>query len=200
MDRGKDVFEQKAIQGIAKSLGANVEMAFKDAKRSKTQYDKALISKDYSEVRFYALEFDRTPDVLCSGFFAPKRDFKNLTLQDSFDYSRLMDQCSFSIIPTDSGGAAVFCWLNNPASEAMIRSLHALDQSARPHAILRFALAVFENICLCPSWWDNLDPKAKDWANKRIMMGVFENNIDYVEDGVKVINWAQTNTHCNFAL
>lgn len=202
LDRGKSLQVQKAIQDHAKWMGTGIDLGLKDLQRSKMRYDKVLLSRDYSDVRYYAIELDRTPDILCSGFFSPERDFKNAELQNLADMNALMDQCGFSIIPTIAGGTAVFCWLQSPVVETFVQSLDSLDVAAKPHAVVRFAITVFENICLRPGWWEGLDMQGKEWVSKRLMMGVSEehNTQDYSEDGFKIVNWAVTNTRCNYAM
>ena len=195
LDKGRSLSEQVDLQETLNNAKASFESGFKEIQTYKTAYDSALQRSDFSEVRFYVVRFDCIPDLLCNGATQPQYDFQGTLLQDLLTFGTLPDHISFSLIPIDSGGAAVFSWLGeNKTSEKLVRSLASLSDDLLPHAIVRFTFEYFENIFASPSWWDGLAETAKQALLLRQTSGVFLQWRDrpsdcLCEDGLRVVSW-----------
>ena len=162
LDKGRSISEQMEIKETLDAWKASFESGLKEIRQYKIVYDRALQRSDFSEVQYYVVRFDCITDFLCSGATYPEYDFQGTLLQDLHTFGTLPDHISFSLIPTDSGGAAVFSWLGeNRTSEKLVQSLSLLSDDLLPHAIVRFALEYLENIFASPDWWDGLTESTK---------------------------------------
>ena len=65
----------------------------------------------YSESSFYVVSFGEIPDVMCSWATFITQDFHGNEIQSLHELEKAVDQITFSLIATDSGGAAVFNWV-----------------------------------------------------------------------------------------
>src|SRR6185503_2227946 len=127
-DKGRDVATQKLMQRDLDYWEEGVSAGAKEIEHYRQNYEKGLVASDYSDEHYYIVELDQTPDFMCSGTSQPEYDFEGNLLQDLADTSRLLDHITFSLIATDTGGAAVFSWYGeNKSSDRLIKSLHSLS-------------------------------------------------------------------------
>jgi SEC-C motif-containing protein len=195
LDKGRSASEQKNLQETLDAFKSSFDNDFREIQLYKTAYDRALQRSDFSEVRYYVVRFDCIPDVLCSGAMHPQFEFQGTLLQDLRTYGTLPDHLSFSLITTDTGGAAVFSWLGeNRASEKFVKSLASLSNDLLPHTILRFTFEHFENIFVSPDWWEGLAETAKQALLFRQMTITMPQRMtrdsNYLsDDGLRVISW-----------
>jgi SEC-C motif len=196
-DRGKSIENQIRYQEYIKQYSIGVKAGFSDVEHHKRIYDDKLIHRDYSDVSFYTIIFDRVPDFMCSSAFILEMDFDGKILQTTKDYLRLnipLAQCTFSLIGTDTGGAAVFSWLGeNPHGVKLIQSLDSKSDDAIIHAVLRFTFEYFENVAISPTWWEKLSESEKSILKQRATSGVAFNKLrpvtSLMDDGLRVIDW-----------
>ena len=66
----------------------------------------SILKKDYMQTRFYAIEFDRVPDILCSGTICVAFDLHGNTIQDLTSTGQL-DILTYSLLPFKSGNGGV---------------------------------------------------------------------------------------------
>jgi hypothetical protein len=195
LDKGRSISEQIDIKETLDAWKASLDSSFKEIQHYKTAYDRALQRSDFSEVRYYVVRFDCIPDLLCSGAMYPQYDFQGTLLQDLRTFGTLPDHISFSLIPTDNGGAAVFSWLGeNRTSEKLVKSLSLLSDELLPHAIVRFTFEYFENIFASPDWWDGLTESSKQALLLRQTSGMVlrwrERPSDCLcDDGQRIVSW-----------
>lgn len=200
LDRGRPITEQVSLQHYLKRYGAGVEAGLRDAEYHKAIYDKVLLSGDYSDAQYYVVFFSNTPDIMCSAAKFPTHDFNGNLLQDLGQLSKTLDQITFSIIATDTGGAAVFNWVgHSDPCERLVRSLDSLSDDDIPHAIVRFAFEYFENVYFSPTWWEGLEGEAKKKLQLRTSMAVDVNIARdrdcLVDDGLKPVSWGVESRH-----
>ena len=159
----------------------------------KDVYDLSLRNADFSDVYYYVVRFDNIPDFLCSAPHMPDYDFTGKALQDVYDMSIIVDHIMFSLIATESGGAAVFSWVGkNSASEQFVNSLNTFSDHELPHAIVRFTFEYFENVFASPIRWEGLDVDEQQMLLQRQSSGLpsFPHVEDcLVDDGLRAVNW-----------
>jgi hypothetical protein len=201
-DRGQPFEMQFALQRLLNAIQKGFEQGAEDAETIKAFYDRALLAKDFSDVRYYVVRFKEVPDVLaCSGNF-PTFDFAGNRLQTLIELNKLPDHVTFSIIATDTGGAAIFSWLGEPPySERLANSLHELPDVEFGDAIVRFAFEHCENIYMSPIWWDTLDEEAKRALRQRMTnaadVTVERKHSCLLHDGYDYVKWTPTERETN---
>jgi hypothetical protein len=198
LNRGKSIQEQVAIQQTLAAFSMGADQGLQEIEQLKTILDKALLSNQYSIIDYYVLQFDQTPDVLCSGVTNPVYDFGGNLLQDLGNLDKDMEDMMFSAIPTSVGGAVVFGWLNDSnACKRLIQTLDSLTDTELSHAVLRFLFQNIENMCINPKWWNglaetdrqNLLSRLHDSGSTRIP----ERPEQLMDDGIRIVNWGNVN-------
>lgn len=157
----------------------------------KRQYDRALIHKDYSNLYYYVIRINTTPEIMCSGTITPHFDFQGKILQDPNLPYVTQEHITFSIIPTDnSGGAIVFSWIGDgQVGHKLVRSFISLEADQLPHAIVRFTFEHFENVFASPLWWDGLSRNVQNLILTR-SQAVAQKQDGLKDDGLRIISWS----------
>lgn len=184
----KDLIEFIKVYENGLTSGINL------AKSIKKEYDNFLIEKNYSNSNFYVLRIDKVPPIMCSGGSYPDYDFEGNRLQVISDLHKPLDNLTFSIIATDSGGAIVFQWLSNSLkSKDFIKSLNQKDKRNISNLIIKYAFSNFENIYMSPDWWEQLNYKKQKYLIKRINQGVhpflMRNESTLLKDNIEIVDW-----------
>jgi hypothetical protein len=127
----------------------------------------------------------------------PEVDFLGNVLQTFGDAQLHLDLLGFSILPTETGGAFVFSWLGDqPACDALVKSLDRISADQLPSALTRFTFEFFENVALSPSWWEGLTSDARDSLNRRFVSGAipFQERQSgcLLPDGIEAVQWKVT--------
>jgi len=204
LDRGKSVQEQIMIQYQIHYLDQGSTIGLRDLVHYKSAYDKALLAQDFSNIFYYVIRLSNTPDFLCSAPHMPDSDFEGNVLQNIADTSIVVDQLTFSLIATGSGGAIVFSWHGkSDAAEQLVKSLHSLPDQALPHAIVRFTFEYFENVFVSPKWWEELNDPARQRLLQRQWAGLpSTGHIPecLLDDGLQVVNWTVVSRETNLSL
>jgi hypothetical protein len=202
LDRGKTLQEQEVIQDLLTQLHNPAVQGQKDIEHHKGLYDTALVNKDFSDVHYYAIQFQDTPDIMCSGARLFDVDFEGSQLQCLDQMDKNLDGFSFSLVGINNGGAAIISWLGNSAvGTAFIRSLDAIPGNKVSHAIVRLAFGSFENTFFSPHWWDGLTTKARERIQERVSFAVGLWDPDYLkDDGLRLVNWRVIKRMTNLSL
>lgn len=191
-DRGRPEDEQRRIQASVAVIERGLRVGLEEVHFYKAIYDDLLRRADYNVAKYYIIQFDRAPEVMCSGATQPEFDFTGRRLQDWSDLrgGHFLDYISFSLAGTDTGGAAVFSWVggNRPA-EAFIRSLDARTDDGLPQALIRFAFEYFENIYLSPGWWEGLEAGARQRLLERQWTFMGHTSDCLMDDGIRSVSW-----------
>lgn len=209
LDSGKPLDEQIRIQAFTRDFHSGEEAGLRDYQFHKTAFDAVLISQSFSDVRYYAIVFGNTPDLLCSGAIYPEYNFRGDALQDLSDLNKTLDILSYSLITTNNGGAAIFCWVGDSAiCQNFVTSLHAMSDSDVSHALVRFTFDQFENLFIRPDWWENLAISEKRILSRRVLHGLpfdfhFGTGINpkeyFYDDGLRLVNWQVTERLTNLS-
>lgn len=193
LDRGKSEAEQVLYQHYIKAYSAGVGKGLEDLSIHKQEYDKSLLSNDFSRAKYYVIWFDSTPSVLCTGAASPEMDFAGRWVygpDELGDLKRHCDVLCFTLIPTDVGGAAVFTWLGESEKCSQLAdSVADLSDGEIPDAVLRFVFELFEDIAIAPSWWDGLSETHRHAFVRRVNAGVGlrESGVSCLcDDGIRI--------------
>ena len=202
MDRGKSPQAQLWFQSYINDYAVGVTWGLRDIELYKSSYDNALLSADYSEIKYYVIRLDRTPEFLCSGAAYAESDFEGNYLQKLVSPRTLLQLITYSVIATDTGGAIVFGWLgDSPVNTRFIKSLDSLSDSQLPHAILRFTFEYFENVFMSPGWWDGLGDSAKNSLLRRVLSEAHpempRTDSCLIDDGIRVVKWSIASRETN---
>ena len=126
-----------------------------DAEALKATFDKRLLASSWDRVVSRAILFPQKPTVLAAAAFQPFIDMNGRQVQDFEDFEADMSQICMSVIPTATGGAAIFSWLDssNAAPQRLFESVaEAADlTSAVIHAIFDNT----ENFAMNPTWYES---------------------------------------------
>jgi len=125
-------------------------------------------------------------------------------LQDLSCTDQILEQVTFSIIPTDTGGVIVFSWIgNNTAGKRFLKSLDAHSDAELPNVIARIAFEYLENTFSSPTWWDSLDETDKKVLCQRQISGTTlkrRTAQSLRDDGLDIVSWPITSRDTNIDL
>lgn len=172
---GKLELSEEAVLFQAASLRGAEEV-----EALKATLDHHLLSQSWYRLVTRAIIFSKTPSVLATSAFQPFFDMNGQQLQDFENLEAEMSQICMSVIPLDSGGAAIFSWLDtsNSAPNRFFQSV-----AKAPNLTAATIHAVFdntENFALNPQWYENLTKEKKDYIFSRIAN--IEQNVTYLRN------------------
>ena len=205
LDRGWTVVEQRHWQSRVDAVEEGQRVGLRDLESYKSRFDAMLIGRDFSDTVFYVLRIAETPDVLASFGCFIKFDFEGNLLQDTSDKSQRPDALFVSLIPTDSGGAIAFAWVDEQlgACSRFAESLHGLRDEQLSDATVRLIFEHSENTFFRPSWWGGLSGGARGALLTRFRtaasMEAPRRADCLVDDGLSYVTWhvvsRETNMH-----
>jgi len=181
--------EYAAIHGITDAVRLSDEaLVFQaaslrgaeEAEGLKSSLDKLLVQKGWDRLVSHAIMFPSTPTVLATAAFQPFFDMDGTQLQDFENLEAEMSQIMLSLIPTETGGAAIFSWLDtaNAAPRQFFESvLRGRDKTS---AVLHAVLDNTENVAYGPAWYEQLTQHQQQYIFSRMMN--FELNVSYSDN------------------
>jgi hypothetical protein len=183
-------FSEEALLFQAASLSGA-----EDVEGLKTKLDGLLLNHSWDRIVTRAILFPNKPTVLAAGAFQPFFDMDGNQLQDFEDLDAEMSQVCMSVIPIDTGGAAIFSWLDSSdsAPERFFESVAKAGDltSAVIHAIFDNT----ENFAISPGWYETLAESERRYLFSRILP--FDQSSTYADkrrpdqSAPKVANWGQ---------
>ncbi|ODS31686.1 MAG: hypothetical protein SCARUB_03203 [Candidatus Scalindua rubra] len=189
-DRGLDITLQKEFQERHKYYCHGLSLGSKTLNRQKSIYDKALLSRKYETMNFFIILIDKCPEILCSGTSILEIDFQGNRFHQLGRADIDQDIITFSIIPTDKGGAVCFSTLDNSEdTKSFFNSLKILSKKQLPNAIARYTFAFYENTFISPSWWEDLKGNIKESLIARMSLISILPDDCLLDDGFKYVNW-----------
>jgi hypothetical protein len=190
-DRGWPLDEQIAHQVLMDGIERSYRLAARDLEEQQAAVGQILRSRDFGPVRFLAVEFAETPDVLLAAGIFPDETFQGDRLQRLDDMHARMDGLWVSIVTKDAGGVAILSWLApSVPCERFARSLDHHSDDELPHALTRLAF-MCENTFLSPNWWEAVPPAHQDRVKRRILETVHPETPapSLKDDGLRVVSW-----------
>src|SRR5579862_725417 len=177
-----------------KSLSADIETNQRDVQElqgHKSTYEQWLREKNWPAVEGYAFAGDTMPDILATGFFAPRKDLQGNVVQDCKSRGPLG---WVSMTVAASNDKAVFLLCAEKGSlvlSKLVNSFRRLPAASQTTAIITYVFCHFENFILLPGWWEPLPketqlkfvnafegryyrremPHTSDWKLKELVWG-----------------------------
>ena len=198
LDRGLSVPAQIAHQTVVTLHQSGVQKAIDGLKEAKGRHDRMLQTRDFGDLDFYIVGFEEAPEILSNGTSQATHDFRGHHIHELGNPDGpAAHWLHFSLLATDTGGAAMFSWLREHGiSEGFIDTLHELPDDELPNAVIRFAFEFFENTYFSPEWWAGLD--------KPVQMKLMERQLRHIpprfqflrpddclrDDGARAVNWS----------
>jgi len=170
-----------------------VSRGLDDISRLKKEFDNILISGDLNRVKCFAVIFSDTPKVACTSALFPYNDFNDRIVQELDNLDVDVQGFGFSLTPTDSGGAAVFGFLDgSQACDAFVEGIHSTALEDLPDALVRFVFSNFENTFFSPEWWKRLPDTTQDTLINRVNTAIsLEKGVpSHLDDGLRVADWS----------
>lgn len=171
LDRGRSPDIQMSIQMFGFTHGLGLDAALRDIKHHKPRFEAPLLNDDYSTVRSYIIDLDGPPPVMCSGSYAPERDFDGRHHQDMADITLTPHMLSVTSFFGGEKGHIVFTWLpaDDPVCIPVIQTLERVSDEDLSSRIICFLFENFENVHISPDWWDSLDKVTQNALVLRMM-------------------------------
>ncbi|VWX36519.1 conserved hypothetical protein [Limnobacter sp. 130] len=150
-----------------------------DVERLKSAFDKHLLAQSWDRLVTRAILFPSTPTVLAAAAFQPFIDMDGNQLQDFEDLESETSQICISVIPTETGGAAIFSWLDS-ANSAPQRYFDSVVRSQDLTAsVLHVIFDNTENFAINPSWYEGMTESEKSYVFSRVVL--FAQNTTYAD-------------------
>lgn len=161
-DRGMEYMRQAMIQNLADGAQEGMSAAVRDLEADKREYDEVLMSGDYVRSNAVVVLLDRAPAVMCSGATGPEFDLSGNAIQHLDELAVRVRSLAFSLVGTDSGGAAVFQWVgDNPSAKAVAMGFAGMPRGDLPDALCRYSFETLENVFISPVWWRDLSDEVR---------------------------------------
>ncbi|NTU49730.1 MAG: hypothetical protein HGA87_02340 [Desulfobulbaceae bacterium] len=166
-----------------------------DVEKLKVKFDQYLLAHEWDRVVTSVILFPNKPTVLAATAFQPFFDMNGKQLQDFEDLDADMSQICMSVIPIETGGAAIFSWLDS-SNSAPARFFESVTQAADlTSAVVHAIFDNTENIAMNPAWYEALTETERQYLFSRMML--FAQSVSYVDrcrpdqSAPKVANWGQ---------
>lgn len=158
-----------------------------EAEALKAAMDGFLVRGSWDRLVTHAVLFPKGPSILATAAFQPFFDMDGTQLQEFDNLDAEMSQIFISLIPVDTGSAAVFSWLDttNAAPRQFFESV--LRGRNTTSAVIHAILDNTENVAFAPTWYESLTQEQRDYVFSRIIL--FESSMTYSE-GVRPDNSA----------
>lgn len=168
LDKGKNEAAQREIQDFNHWRELGLEAGLRDLRREKSEYDHALIHKNYDRMSYYVVTLDHASPIVCTIGFTPEVDFHGNCFQELGNLREPIDCMTCSVLKTGTGAAFVFAWIweKNGACSRLVNSIDRLKLHQLPGAIVRLVFEYGENVFFSPSWWESLTDTAKNTIDK----------------------------------
>src|SRR5262249_14856112 len=87
------------------------------------------------------------------------------------DLSKPLQNLSFTLLPNEVGGIAIFAWLKDAdlVCRAFVSSLISIPDDRKSDALVHFVFDSFENNAIQPNWWDDLPDASKKELEQRML-------------------------------
>jgi len=205
-DSGKSEEDQMMIQEFISDLDLGICTGLRDLEKEKSILDNLLMNKEYDNIKYYILYFEKPLDIMCCGNVYPEVDFNGNQLIDLSEVNIEYNSFSISSFSSDENGIVAIVWLedNENIIEKFIGTLHKQKNDVISHSILRFMFEFVGNIILNPTWWDELDSSIKSNLIQRANSGVSftdeRNSLCLLDDGLRIVNWRVVDRKYNVAI
>ena len=193
-DRGKSLQEQRGIQERIEIYRNGLRHGIKTLQVDKAEFDIAITANDFSDFRYYVVEFEHTPQIMCSAFSSVEVDFEANKLQRIGDITKRLFSISLSIFSDGKRKFASFVW-NKTADRIyvpFIQSLHRIPDDEITNALIRYVFLYSDNMSIAPDWWIKMKGKRQTTLNKYMLFGTpmhLRITTQLMDNGLGFDNW-----------
>lgn len=140
-------------------LFAGERLAISDLNKVKEDFDKAILTKDYSLLNYEVWTFEKSVNFAASSFTVVTRDLKGNKIQDLADTTAKMKHLFFSIFPENNKTYCIFSWLkeNDDVYLNYMRELSNKTDSEKIAYLNNLIPSESDNIVINPTSWNNLE-------------------------------------------
>lgn len=200
---GKSGAIKKLLNSALKPMEEGVSYGLRDTLHQKLIFDNMLTSNEYTEIKYYTIEFDMIPDIMCSGFYNPPYDFNNKKIQEMTNNDVITDYMSYTLISLNKKGYCIFVWGedNSGANYKLIKSLNNYPAETISDLLVSYTFETFENVFMSPNWYENLDNEKKSHINELIVsspyINYYLNHDSFNKVKTNFVNWKINNIYTN---
>lgn len=159
-DKGQPKEIQLMIQMLSNHMTEGTDLAVRDLEKLKSMYDKKLVEKNFSSVKYYCILINSVPEIMSSAGWTPELDFNDNKLVDFSDKDVNFNSLTVSTIALKGDkGAIVFAWLEEMDSKPcydFIKSFNDISDDYKDSAILKWLFECNENIYWSEDWWNSI--------------------------------------------
>lgn len=157
------------LSDIAVMYQAGVLRGAEEIESLKQVLDGLLLTSQWSRLVTHAIIFPEVPSVLGTATFQPYADLDGRQLQEFEDLDAEMSHIFMSVIPTDTGGAAIFSWLDTANSAPRLFFESVTRGKSLTSAVIHALLDNAENVAFSHSWYEQLRQELKDYVFSRVI-------------------------------
>jgi hypothetical protein len=160
VDRGHSPNDQVAAQDMLKWHNWGVQKGLADLERTKTVFNRVLLSGDLAPCRAAAIEFSGEVCLATTGTMTPDIDLEGNQLQVLHDLSKPVEWLSVAVDVTAGGGTVVLCWLDGAAEPAQfVEGLLRQPPDRLLQVLPQLIFLYLENTYFSDAWWQGLSEK-----------------------------------------
>ena len=148
---------------------ASVLRGAEEIENLKRVLDGFLLSSQWSRLVTRAIIFPQVPSVLGTTTFQPYVDLDGRQLQDFENLEADMSHIFMSVIPVDTGGAAILSWLDTANSAPRLFFESITRGKSLTSAVIHALLDNAENVAFSHSWYEQLSKGLKDYLFSRVV-------------------------------
>lgn len=194
MDAKLSLSEQHNMQQAINVMSEGFNLGHRDLLYIKQVMDSNLIKKDYSNMKYYALVINKTPEIMSTCVWTPSINFEGTKLANLKDKDKRFNSLSFSTLKyQDDKGILIFSWHDNISCDecnSFIKSLNTLDKFSKIQALIYFLICTNENIYFNINWWnDIIDTKQKKITNLFLTTMSGEIDLSRFSDIEPIVDW-----------
>ena len=191
----REYFTMKATVDVNQKLNLKnngAEIGMSDLEKHKCDFDRMLISKNFTNFKAFIVKFKNIPTVMASGGSFPIYDFNGELLRDRKDFINpdiIPDTFFYNSFISEASGYFIFSWIWNSDNvrERFVNSLKQVRPDRITDAIIRFLFSSCENIFANPVWWESLGSNKQTGLINR-MQSAANRSEDYQENYLKEDN------------
>ena len=157
------------LSDMALLYQASVLRGAEEIENLKQVLDGFLLSGQWSRLVTRAILFPQVPSVLGTTTFQPYVDLDGRQLQDFENLEADMSHIFMSVIPVDTGGAAIFSWLDTANSAPRLFFESITRGKSLTSAVIHALLDNAENVAFSHSWYEQLSKDLKDYVFSRVV-------------------------------
>jgi hypothetical protein len=157
------------LSDMALLYQASVLRGAEEIENLKQVLDGFLLTGQWSRLVTRAILFPQVPSVLGTTTFQPYVDLDGRQLQDFENLEAEMSHIFMSVIPVDTGGAAIFSWLDTANSAPRLFFESITRGKSLTSAVIHALLDNAENVAFSHDWYEQLSKDLKDYVFSRVV-------------------------------